>query len=270
MSTDLSTAIIEASLTGRWGRPPTYYDTVDSTNERALELLDNGAPEGALVVANHQTAGRGRRGRSWDSPAGTGLLFSLVLRPGNQDALELLTTVLGVAVSKAIESRTGVLTQLKWPNDVTVNDRKLAGILVESRLSGGAIEGAVAGVGVNVTWPADVEEEVAPIATSLEAIRRQDAGISVPTRPELLAAMVAEFENLYDRLEVAAVREEVIREATERSAVLGREVVVRFADGTSRQGRALGLTATGALKLEVTDGGIEVLSIGEVERLRPR
>ena len=270
MSNDLSTAAIEGAFPER-GRPLTYFDTVDSTNQQALELLDRGALEGALVVANQQTAGRGRRGRSWESPAGTGLLFSLILRPSAQDVLELLTTVLGVSVARAIQTRTGVVTQLKWPNDVTVADRKLAGILVESRLSGGEIAGAVAGVGVNVSWPADeADEGLIASATSLEWIRLGDPNVSATTRPELLAAIVTEFENIYARLEDTEIKEEVIQEASERSAILGRQVVVRFADGTSLEGRAKGLTPGGALQVELPDGRTETLTVGEVERVRPQ
>lgn len=269
MSPDLSARSIDAELSGRLGKPLTYLETTDSTNERALELLAKGAPEGSIVVADHQTTGRGRRGRSWESPPGSGLLFSLVLRPRSPEALEILTTALGVATAEAIEKTTGVAAQLKWPNDVTVAGRKLAGILVESRLSGGAIEGAVAGLGVNVTWPpADIDAKGLN-ATSITALAAQDAAIAVPGRATLLGAVLKRFESLYDDLADADTRNDVVRRAAARSEILGRDISVRFADGSSVKGRALGITATGSLRFETPDGAIKILNVGETERLRP-
>lgn len=269
MSPDLSAQSIDAEVSGRLGRPLTFLETTDSTNERALELLATGAPEGSMVVADHQTTGRGRRGRSWESPPGSGLLFSLVLRPDTSEALEILTTALGVATAEAIEQATGVAAGLKWPNDVTVGGRKLAGILVESRLSGGTIEGAVAGMGVNVTWPSTDFDDDGLNATSIAALAARDATIAVPDRAVLLGAVVKRFELLYDDLTVAETRNDVVKRASDRSEVLGRDISVRFADGSSVEGRALDLTATGALRLETPGGAIKVLNVGETERLRP-
>lgn len=269
MSPDLSAQSIDAELSGRLGRSLTFLETTDSTNERALELLATGAAEGSMVVADHQTTGRGRRGRSWESPPGSGLLFSLVLRPGSPEALEILTTALGVATAEAIEQATGVAPELKWPNDVTVAGRKLAGILVESRLSGGTIEGAVAGMGVNVTWPPTEHDDDGLNATSIVALAAQDAAIAVPDRAVLLGAVLKRFELLYDDLTFAETRSDVVRRATDRSETLGRDISVRFADGSSVEGRALDLTATGALRLKTPDGAIKVLNVGETERLRP-
>ena len=269
MSIDLSAQSIEAEVSGRLGRHLTYLENTDSTNERALDLLATGAPEGSLVVANHQTSGRGRRGRSWESPPGSGLLFSVVLRPSSSEALEILTTALGVGTAEAIEQTAGVAAELKWPNDVTVTGRKLAGILVESRLTGGAIGGVVAGVGVNVTWPPTELDDKELDATSIAALAAQDATIAVPNRAELLGAVLKKFEMLYDGLGDVETRNDVVKRATARSEILGRDISVRFADGSSVEGRALGLTATGALQLELPNGSVKILNVGETERLRP-
>jgi BirA family biotin operon repressor/biotin-[acetyl-CoA-carboxylase] ligase len=222
-----------------------------------------------MVVADHQTIGRGRRGRWWESPPGSGLLFSLVLRPQASEALEMITTALGVATAEAVEEAAGVVAGLKWPNDVTVSGRKLAGILVESRLSGGGIEGAVAGVGVNVTWPPTQLDDNGLNATSLAALAAQDADVEIPDRAVLLGAVLKRFESLYDDLAGEETRRDVVRRAANRSEILGQDISVRFADGSSVEGRALDLTATGALRLETTDGEIKVLNVGETERLRP-
>ena len=269
MTTDLSRESIESALSGRWGRPLTYLDSTDSTNERALELLREGAPEGALVVADHQTSGRGRRGRTWESPAGSGLLFSLVLRPDSSEGLEILTTAVGVAVAESLEETTGVETQVKWPNDVVAGGRKLAGVLVESRLSSSAIEGTVAGVGLNVSWPADEGDAQELKATSLVLLHEIDSSVHVPGRAALLAAVVRKFEDVYAILSSRDGRADVVERATERSSVLGRDVVVRFGDGSSLEGEAVALTPSGGLTVE-TARRRETLRVGEIEQLRAR
>ena len=271
MTTDLSESLIDDALRGAFGRPFRLFEETDSTNERALAWLQEGAPEGAAVVADQQTAGRGRRGRSWESKPGAALLFSIVLRPrGPSEVVELLTTTLGVACAAALETSCGMPVGLKWPNDVMVGERKLAGILVESRVTGGSLGGAVAGIGINVRWPVGAEGDDFPTpATSLADVASQDPDLVVPPRAELMASVVAEFETLYGGLSDAEGREVVRRAAAERSTVLGREVSVRFADGTSVEGRARELTSSGALVLE-TGGSSVILGVGEIEKIRRR
>ena len=271
MDSDLGDALIEASLQGGFGRPFRYLASTDSTNEQALRWLAAGAPEGALVVADHQTAGRGRRGRAWVARPGEALLFSLVLHPrGQSQVVELLTTALGVACSRGIEAACGLDVGLKWPNDVMVGDRKLAGILVESRVGGGAIDGAVAGIGINVYGPPESDEvdfsnPASSIATELSS---RQGGAGVPSRAVLLAEVVSAFEALYSRLATPDGRDEVRAEATRRSSVLGRVVSVRLGDGSTVEGRAVELTSSGALALARDDGATVVLGAGEIERLR--
>ena len=270
MSSDLSRESIEAAITGRLGRPLTFFETTDSTNERALELLAEGAPEGALVVADHQTHGRGRRGREWSSPQGTGLLFSLVVRPRSNEVLEMLTTAIGVAVAESLQQTTGADARLKWPNDVTVNDRKLAGVLVESRLSETRIEGSVVGLGLNVAWPEQDADARNLNATSLALLRKDGGSIRESGRAALLAVILASFERAYESLDDPVRRAELIARATSLSAILGRHVTVRFADGSMREGRAVALERDGALIVELEGGGTESLRVGEIERLRAR
>lgn len=270
MPSDLSEPLIDASLRGTFGRPFQLLDVTDSTNERALEWMGEGAPEGALVVAEQQTAGRGRRGRTWESRPGDALLFSLVLRPsGPAEVVELLTTTLGVACAEGIAEVSGLDAGLKWPNDVMAGEAKLAGILVESRVSGGSFGGAVAGIGINVRWPqGDEGRDFATPATSLAAEASSQPGVSVPGRAELLGAVVSSFEDLYTRLEDPETREDVRRRASDRSTILGREVTVRFGDGSVVEGRARELTASGALVLDA-GGSSTILGVGEIERIRP-
>ncbi|MDQ3954144.1 MAG: biotin--[acetyl-CoA-carboxylase] ligase [Actinomycetota bacterium] len=263
---DLSRELIESSVRGRFGRPVRLYHSTDSTNERALEWLGEGAPEGALVVADYQSAGRGRRGRQWVASPGEGLLFSLILYPRGA-ALELLTTSIGVAVSEIVEATYNLAARIKWPNDVTVNSKKLAGILVESRSSGGNPQGCVAGIGVNVSTGADgFADELETSATSIR-LELKGADRKTLSRATLLSGFLLRFEEIYRSLESHEGRGDVLARAAARSDVLGHEVVVRLADGSRTTGLATGLGPLGELRLR-TDAGEQSLRAGEVERLR--
>ncbi|MGH2735756.1 MAG: biotin--[acetyl-CoA-carboxylase] ligase [Actinomycetota bacterium] len=265
MASDLSDELLARHLTGGFGAPRRVYDEIDSTNSEALRwAAEEGASEGALVVADHQTAGRGRWGRSWLSIPGRAVMFSLVLRPDPGPAVQLLTTAVGVAVAEAVESLTGVQTSLKWPNDVTVGSRKLGGILVETRLTGSSVDAAVAGAGINLYAPP--EELAATRATSLAAELGERAG-ALPARAELLGAVIGAIERVYGLLPGRA--EEVVQMARARSDVLGAEVMVRYGDGRTVEGRAEDLLEDGALAVRVGDEIVRV-GTGEIERLRRR
>ena len=140
---------------------------IDSTSSEIGRLALEGAPEGIIVTADAQTAGKGRRGRSWEAEAGTSLLFSLLLRPNLvPDAAPRITLLMAMAVTKAIREMTGLKAQIKWPNDVVVNAKKVCGILTEMQVKNGAIDYVVVGTGVNVNQtsiPAELENS----ATSL-------------------------------------------------------------------------------------------------------
>jgi BirA family transcriptional regulator, biotin operon repressor / biotin---[acetyl-CoA-carboxylase] ligase len=256
---------LEGAPQARFGRPRRVLDVTGSTNDDALAWAQREAPEGALVVAGHQTAGRGRWGRRWESVPGAGLLFSLVLRPQRPVAeIGLVTTALGVAVAEGVESVCGLECRLKWPNDVTVAGRKLAGVLVETRLVGSTVTVAVAGVGINVDWAAP-PPELADRATSVAAELRRTGRPADVDRGALLAAVLDRFEHLYPSAIHAP--DTVLRRATRRSEVLGRAVQIRRADGSALAGTATRLLATG--ELEVRAGGHSVtVEAGEIERVR--
>lgn len=269
MNDHLSARAVEASLRGRFGRPLRVVETTGSTNEDALQWSQQGAPEGALVVADHQRQGRGRHGRRWLSRPGGALLFSLVLRPSRAvDEIELLTTALGVACAEGIESVTRLRGALKWPNDVTVDGYKLAGILVESRLEGARVDAVVAGVGVNVSWPEERISSDELNATSIAAEIAGSARGEIPSRAALLGHILTGIESAYDSLAHEEARRDLMRRAAERSLVLGREIQVRLADGGTVSGRAESLTESGALAID-TSGGTIVVRAGEVEGVRP-
>jgi BirA family transcriptional regulator, biotin operon repressor / biotin---[acetyl-CoA-carboxylase] ligase len=246
------------------GVPLRYIEAVGSTNDEALAWAREGVDEGAIVVADHQSAGRGRRGRIWHAAPGTALLFSLVLRPTlGPDHLGLLTTALGVAGAEASRSF-GLDARVKWPNDVTVAGKKLAGILVESRLSGHRVEAAIAGMGFNVSVaPRDLPPGVGDGATSIAA----ELGES-PSRAKVLKEILAAFMDHYESLASDAGRARLIGRARDLSAILGTTVSVSMGDGSVTTGEAIDLTATGALVIETADGRLTV-SAGEIETLRP-
>lgn len=218
------------------GLPRVHHRVTDSTNERAKDLAAAGAPHGTLVTADEQTAGRGRQGRSWLAEPGSALLLSLVVRDLDERS-SLLPLATAVAVCEAAEACAPVRCAIKWPNDVWVEGRKLAGILVEGRPQQGW---AVVGVGLNVSGsPAELGE----MATSL--------GLPAPgaVLDELLAAL--------DR-RLAEPPEPMLSAWRERDALLGRRISWRESEGT-----AAGVDDTGALLVDTGEGRV-ALQAGEV------
>src|SRR4051794_41904164 len=132
-----------------------------------MELAGAGAPEGVVAVADHQTAGRGRLGRTWVAPPGASLLLSVLLRPGlTTERLHLATAVVALAAAAAVDDVAGFRPGLKWPNDLVVDDRKLAGVLAEADLSDAAAPAVVVGIGINLNWPDELPPEIATIAVA--------------------------------------------------------------------------------------------------------
>ena len=264
MSDPLKTDL-ESLLCGRLGRPIRHVASVGSTNSEALAWAAGGAPEGAVVIADEQTAGRGRWGRTWLSGGESSLTFSLVLRPDiPADRLGLLPLTVGVAVAEAVEELTSLGVSLKWPNDVTYGGRKLAGILVETRVEGSKVVAVVAGVGVNIGWePDEIPDEIADRASSLAI----ELGAEPPTRAELIASILSWFEPLYDSVLSGMGVAALLARATARSELLGESVVIRGADGVESTGRALRLLPTGALEVDL-GGEVRAIEAGEVERIR--
>jgi len=227
------------------------FDSLDSTNRYLLDEARRGAPEGLVAVADYQTAGRGRRERGWIAPPGSSLLVSVLLRPSlAPEQAFLVTMACGVAMAEAVERVAGFSPALKWPNDLVVGDRKLAGILAEA--DGGAV---VVGIGVNVNWhefPSDLSETAT--ACNLEAGRDVD-------RRALLSAFLTEFEVRYASLD--RVRGEYQR----RLGTLGRRVRVERPDGDVT-GRAVAVDDSGELLVEDDTGDVIEIHVGDVEHLR--
>jgi BirA family biotin operon repressor/biotin-[acetyl-CoA-carboxylase] ligase len=230
-----------------------WYPEVGSTNDIAGAMAERDADEGLVVIADRQTAGRGRLGRSWASPAGAGIYVSVVLRPPSSIAT-LLPIAAGVAVADGIASATGLSTHLKWPNDVQVGGRKLAGILAE-----GAVSHLVLGIGINVQ-PAAYPADVAVRATSIESElgRPADRGLVLA---ECLAALASRYR------ELLTGNGQLVVDAWRRGAasMLGRRVEWESVGGRYT-GRAEDIDHDGALIVTGAEGTLRIRS-GEVRWL---
>ena len=189
----------QADLTGleRIGSRIDLHACVDSTNTVAFEAAATGAPDGTVIVADAQDAGRGRLGRSWHSPAGRNLYLSILLRaPLPRQIVTALPFLAAVALRNAIHDHTGLDAATKWPNDVVMNDRKVGGILVEARGRSARTTLAVVGIGVNINWPRrTMPAELRPTATSLQ----EELGRPI-NRPRLLVALLNRFDGGYTQL----------------------------------------------------------------------
>ncbi len=248
--------ILAGLRTERFGRELHLHALVDSTNELAKHLARAGAPEGTVVCAERQSAGRGRMGRSWHSPPG-GLWFSLVLRPLMPlHRINLVSLMLGLGVAQVVEEMYALPAVLKWPNDVMVHRRKVCGVLVETEAEPEAIRFVVAGVGVNAN-PESLPEELGGVSLHHLLGRKVD-------RCELLAGLLNRFEELYGVLHREPER--VLEMYSERCSTLGRRVRIEGL-GESITGTALSLGEDGSLLVE-TPQGVRRVSSGMCVHLR--
>jgi BirA family biotin operon repressor/biotin-[acetyl-CoA-carboxylase] ligase len=230
-----------------FGHPHRHLRLTDSTNERARELAGSGAPSGTVVTAGEQSAGRGRHGRAWTAPAGAALLYSAILRPLDERHA-LLPLAVPLAVCDAIESLATVRCKVKWPNDVWIEEAKVAGVLIEARPP----EWAVIGVGVNVAiaedeFPADLRWPATSVGrgVTVDSVRERLNGALTTRVEEDQGATLSAFR--------------------ERDALLGREL--RWVGGGSAgdgSGTARGVDERGSLIIETADGEEIALGSGEV------
>lgn len=237
-----------------------YREEVDSTNFWAKRLAEEGAPEGTLVIAESQTQGKGRLGRSWVSPPGLGLWISIILRPGiNSAVLAGITTVTAVAMAEAIHSLTGIWIQLKWPNDLYGAGRKLAGILAEMKGDQDQIHFLVVGIGVNVNHlPDDFPADLAGKAISLRILTG-----NMVSRPELLGEFLNRFEAAYTTITDQGLKR-AIAYARRHSITLGKTVTINRGFGEQITGEAVDLDGDGSLWLKKAGGELIKINSGEI------
>lgn len=235
-----------------------YFDTIDSTNTKAQELAEKGYPSGTLVVADKQESGKGRRGRSWVSPSGTGIFMTLMIKPDiNPNNASMLTLVAALAVAKAITSVTGEEAMIKWPNDIVVNGKKVCGILTEMNAQFDYINHIVVGIGINVhneSFP----EEISQMASSLMI----EAGGKRFHRAQIIADTMSYFEQYYDTFLKTQDLSALVREYDE--LLVNRNKSVRVLDPKEPfDGKAMGITPKGELIVDTWESR-KLVSSGEV------
>ena len=252
--------------THRMGRDIRYFSRIDSTNQYAKRIAeedqDSGkgeaAADGTLVIADEQTAGKGRSGRHWVTPPKEAIAFTLILRPQlAPEKISMVTLVMGLSVVNAIRSLYGLDAGIKWPNDAVANGRKLCGILTEMSAEIGAVHYIVIGVGINanLTW---FPEEIRSIATSLKLELGRDVN-----RAELIAAVMEEFERLYTMFEESGSLRSLKEEYN--AVCLNKDRPVRVLDPHGEYtGISHGIDDSGALLVECEGGAVQAVSSGEV------
>lgn len=235
-----------------------FYEETDTTNNRARELALEGAPEGTLVVAEKQTAGRGRRGKVWESPLGTGIWMSLVLRPQIMPAeASVLTLLCGLATAEAIEAETGLSADIKWPNDILINGKKAVGILTEMDCEMSEVHFVIPGIGINVNT-ASFPPEIAEIATSLYL----ECGKTV-SRRRLVHRVLERLEEHYETFLRTGSFAAMLEDYRKHCITLGKEVHVLGREPFFAE--ALDITPEGELLVRRADNGKEeVVFSGEV------
>ena len=239
------------------------FDSIDSTNLEAMRQAKAGAPEGLCIVAREQTRGRGRLDRSWHSPKDAGVYLSLLLRPTfEMTRWPLITLSAALAVSDALARTCDLKVDIKWPNDICVNDRKLSGILAETVETAGG-PAVIVGIGINLTsenFPPDLQA----LAISLDSVTT-----SAINRDLLVTEVVKALNERYALLHSDDGCEHTIREWCENSSyAYGRRVRVSLQEGAF-EGTTRGLESDGALRVETSNGDIKSVRAGDVTALRP-
>ena len=247
---------IENVLKTRWaGQSIYYFEETDSTNTQAKNLKD--AAHGTLVIADRQTAGRGRHGRTWESSSNENIYMTLRLKPNiPADKAPMLTLVMALSVVQAIEDVTGIKGNIKWPNDIVVNKKKICGILTEMIVDMTGIEDVVIGVGVNVNTKYFPEELKAAASLRTESGREFD-------RAEIIAGIVKRFEEYYEIFEKTLSLADLIDVYNARLINRNKEVRV-LEPGQEYSGYALGIDELGQLLVQRETGEIEKIFAGEV------
>ena len=251
--------LLRPALRGsEFGKRIHHFFKTDSTNRVALDLGYDGEPHGTVVVAEEQTAGRGRAGRSWYSERASGIHVTILLRPHlSPGDAPLITLLAGMAAREAVRSQTGLTSDLRWPNDLICNGKKLGGILAEMHAEPGRVHFLVLGIGVNVNH-ARFPTELATIATSL----RMETG-RVHSRLELLARLLRQLETDYNRFLTSGAKDLLDQFAAASSYAEGKRV--RITNGReSFVGTTAGLEPNGLLRVKRDDGRVSIVVSGDV------
>ncbi len=258
----LNEAALSSGLeTKTLGHSIRFFETIHSTQKEALQLADDGAEDGTLVITNEQIAGRGRLGHSWQSQRGENIAMSLILRPGLPiEQTPQLTLLTAVAAVQAIEETAGLSCGIKWPNDILYHGRKLVGILTELQAEATFVKAVVIGIGINVN--SDVShfpEELKTTASSLYAITGKKYDLA-----QFVQLFLLTFEGLYELFLQKGFS--VIKPLWEKRAIsLGKQIRVRQPGGRVIEGTALGINDEGVLLLKDSDGLMTRIYSADIE-----
>jgi BirA family biotin operon repressor/biotin-[acetyl-CoA-carboxylase] ligase len=253
--TDLDIKLLECALSNcDVGRCIFHYEVLGSTMDEARRLAEGGADEGAVVIAEEQTAGRGRFNRAWISPRGQNLSFSVLLRP-TQAQMPYVNMAATLAVSRTVARATGLSPTIKWPNDVRVGGRKISGILIEAAIEGGEVSHAIVGIGLNVNFDPSVFPEIADISTSLFRETGRPHG-----RTQVLQHLLEEFDTLYSTVRAGR---SLTNQWSGQLETLGRTVRLAWQDNIV-EGKAEAVDDQGNLILKLPDGSKFTALAGEV------
>lgn len=249
----VASAVRQGLYTHVVGQRILYYPELSSTMDEAARLAAEGAEEGAVVIAERQSSGRGRQGRSWVSHPGN-LLFSVLFRP-DMEQLPFIDIIGGLAAARAVRKTTGLAPKIKWPNDLMLDGRKTAGILAESVIIGDSVCYAVLGLGINVSLDVSGTEEISSVATSVNAAAGRETD-----RSALLRQLLQDLDDLYIRLTRG---ESPLPEWAELLETTGRRLQAASGNETY-EGYAEGVDGMGNLLLRLDDGNLLTLTAGDV------
>jgi BirA family biotin operon repressor/biotin-[acetyl-CoA-carboxylase] ligase len=253
--------ILDGLETGAFGTEAHYFETIGSTNDEARRLAESGAAGGTIVVADEQTAGRGRFDRVWEAPPGSSILLSVIFRPILPSAqIQRLVMVCGLAVAEVCEALASVQVNVKWPNDLQIDGKKVCGILPESAVIGSHFEWVIVGMGINVTQQFEAPNPLAATATSLQM--EMDKPVD---RARLLAEIMRRLDFWHTRLEEQALLQAWI----DRCVTLGRRVRVVAGDSVI-DGVAEAIDETGALLVRDNNGESRRVTAGEATLIEGR
>ena len=242
-----------------WMKTIHYFDTIGSTNDEARRMAKSGAPHGTVLIAGQQTGGHGRRGRSFHSPAGSGIYMSVLLRPDCAPTeLMHLTCAAAVAMCDAVEQAVGFRPGIKWTNDLVCGKRKIGGILTELGFTNqGLVDYAIIGIGINCTQTElDFPEDIRSIAASLAMVSQTCVETDV-----VAAAMIQALQKMDSQL--LSAKAQILAQYKKDCITLGQEIVLLRGDG-KRYGIARDIDPDGGLVVEFQSGTLEVVSSGEV------
>lgn len=242
-----------------WTKTIHYFDSIGSTNDEARRMAKSGAPHGTVLIAGHQTGGHGRRGRSFHSPAGSGIYMSVLLRPDCAPTeLMHLTCAAAVAMCDAIEQAVGFRPGIKWTNDLVCGKRKIGGILTELGFTNqGLVDYSIIGIGINCTQTElDFPEDIRSIAASLAMVSQTRVEADV-----VAAAMIQALQKMDSQL--LSAKAQILAQYKKDCITLGQEIVLLRGDG-KRYGIARDIDPDGGLVVEFQSGTLEVVSSGEV------